>query len=47
MDINSGDPFPFLSRPEKECEEDSLVNAELGCGGAFDAFVAQGFEARI
>jgi hypothetical protein len=47
MNINSGGPFPFLSRPEKDCEEDSLVNVELGCGGAFDASAAQGFEARI
>jgi len=47
MDINSGGPFPFLGRPEKECEEDSLVNAGLGYGGAFEAFAAQEFEARI
>ena len=47
MDINSGGPFPFLNRLEKKCEEDSLVNAELGCGGAFETSAAQEFEARI
>jgi len=35
------------SGPEKECEEENLVNAGFEVGGAFEACVARAFGVRI